>query len=776
MIKNKIPLQFGDRYPIENEDAIEINESLWYTDNDGYRIVYQGWGTPLYRISIDDEVEVRFVAVSLRLGGFARQYEIAKAFRHSVESQRRWEHLYQKAGIEGLHNKKSPGPAFKITNTQEQCIRKWFKEGLSNAEMARRLEVTEKTIRRSLKRLGLQRKRKVSLTSSLPFPNAEENQQAGDSDLESAKAEQEVVEELVIEKDTTAIPSTEPPKTERSWFPDPTDRSLDRILAALGRLDDAAPIFGDADHLPRAGVFLAVPLLVRSGILDVFQRIYHTIGPAFYGLRTTVVCLLFLALLRIKRPENLKEYNPEELGRLLGLDRAPEVKTLRRKLGQLAGRQEGMNLMRALAEQRVKERPAILGVLYFDGHVKEYTGKEATGKAYVCRRRLAVPAATDTWVNDINGDPLFVVHSDINEGLTKTLEPILSEVRTFVGPEKEITVVFDRGGWSPKLFNRLINAGFHIITYRKGHFTKIPCSHFQECTLVEGGKLYTYELNDASRIRIGKTGNKKSEGAKYLWMRQVVRLRADNRQTAVITDRQDLAPEKVLYVMFNRWRQENFFKYMRDEFALDALLEYGSEPMPQEVDHPNPAIKKIEQKLRKAREEKKEAERVLGELLGANKESARPTVRGFKIANAEALRKVEEAKDIIEQLKAKKKSLPKRVPAEDLVILKRERNLVADAIKMSAYQIESELCSMLGKSYARNDDEGRTLLHSVFQSSAKIEVKEDVIQMTMAPQSSPHRSRAVADLCQELNKIGAYFPGTNKRVVLAVNYPEPVTF
>ncbi len=39
-----------------------------------------------------------------------------------------------------------------------------------------------------------------------------------------------------------------------------------------------------------------------------------------------------LALLRIKRPEALKEHAPPRLGRLLGLDRAPEVKTLRCKL------------------------------------------------------------------------------------------------------------------------------------------------------------------------------------------------------------------------------------------------------------------------------------------------------------------------------------------------------------------------------------------------------------------------------------------------------------
>jgi hypothetical protein len=164
------------------------------------------------------------------------------------------------------------------------------------------LEIDEKTVRQTLKRLGLQSKKKVSLSSTLPFSNAEENQQVGDSDLESAKAEHEGVEDLVIEKDTTTITDPEPIKTKSSWLQqDPTDRSLDRMLAALGRLDDAAPIFGDADQLPRAGVFLAVPLLEKSGILKVFQRIYHTLGPAFYGLRTTVVCLFFLALLRILR-------------------------------------------------------------------------------------------------------------------------------------------------------------------------------------------------------------------------------------------------------------------------------------------------------------------------------------------------------------------------------------------------------------------------------------------------------------------------------------------
>jgi hypothetical protein len=53
-----------------------------------------------------------------------------------------------------------------------------------------------------------------------------------------------------------------------------------------------------------------------------------------------------MALLRIKRPEALEEHSPEDLGRVLGLDRAPEVKTLRRKLARLAAASRGTELGR----------------------------------------------------------------------------------------------------------------------------------------------------------------------------------------------------------------------------------------------------------------------------------------------------------------------------------------------------------------------------------------------------------------------------------------------
>src|SRR5208283_313700 len=125
---------------------------------------------------------------------------------------------------------------------------------------------------------------------------------------------------------------------------DPSNRTWDRVLACCGLRDDATPIFGNTKGVAGAGILFAVPLLVASGIFQIAQKLYGEIGPAFYGTRTTLMSLLVMALGRIKRPEALKEHDPQALGRLLGLDRAPEVKTLRRKLTRLASRHKAEEL------------------------------------------------------------------------------------------------------------------------------------------------------------------------------------------------------------------------------------------------------------------------------------------------------------------------------------------------------------------------------------------------------------------------------------------------
>jgi prepilin-type processing-associated H-X9-DG protein len=246
----------------------------------------------------------------------------------------------------------------------------------------------------------------------------------------------------------------------------------------------------------------------------------------------------------------LKEHAPGDLGRIVGLDRMPEVKTLRRKLTRLAARKASQQFGRELARHRVAERGRVVGFLYLDGHVRAYHGKHTIAKGYLTRTRLAVPATTDYWVNDQKGDPLFVVTAEANAAMTQMLIPILEEARGLLGPRRRITIVFDRGGWSPKLFAKLIAMGFDILTYRKGRFRRVSKKRFIWRKANLDGRPVRYLLHDQPvRFLKGK-----------LRLRQVMRLSENGHQTPVLTSRWDLRDIVVAYRMFERWRQENFFK------------------------------------------------------------------------------------------------------------------------------------------------------------------------------------------------------------------------
>ena len=540
---------------------------------------------------------------------------------------------------------------------------------------------------------------------------------------------------------------------------DPEYRGIDRLLARLGKINDAAPIFTPSLRIPHAGVLLAVPALTQSGIFSVAEEVYGHIGPAFYGLRTTMMALLLMALLRIKRPEGLKERAPVDLGRVLGLDRGPEVKTLRRKLTRLAAYGKAEIFGRKLAQKRVARHGRAMGFLYMDGHVRVYHGKHRLPKAHVTQMRMSLPATTDCWVNDKNGDPLFVVTAEFNEGLVQMLPVLLKEIRALIGPRRRVTVVFDRGGWSPKLFVKLIKARFDILTYRKGRWKDIPTTQFVRCEKRIDGRKVSYDLNDRN-IRLLKG---------RLRLRQITRLSAGGHQTAIVTSRWNLPAAVLAYRMFERWRQENFFKYLGEEFALDALVDYAAEPVDPERMVPNPERRKIEKEVATARAELKKVQAQYGAAVVANKEIRRPTIRGFKIAHGKLGRSIREIQKQIGVMEEKRSLIPKRLPAKavggkPIMRLSRERHQLTNCIKMVAYQAESDLLALLRPHYARADEEGRTLVTSAFESAGSLEVGGGELRVTLVPLSSPHRSRAVAALCEALNAMDTCFPGTKLKL------------
>jgi transposase len=766
------------------EDLVVINDRAAIRTQDGCRVVLVV-GIPLAHYAVGDRMAEAYAMVSLVEQGWADQVQVARAFQVATRTVRRHQRRFEEGGLVALGRPGGyPRGRPRLPRAQAQLVNRLKARGASNCKIASVLGVSEKAVRKLLPRLGWGRSPAEQTALALPEPVPAPEPTAptapalseltSDPNLSASAAPslENAVQQSAAASDPNLSASQTTTEEDQplvlSQDADPADRSGDRLLACLGVLEDAAPLFRDGQKVAGAGVLLAMPALLQSGVLEIARQVYGSIGPAFYGLRTTVVALLLLALLRIKRPEALKENSPSELGRLLGLDRAPEVKTLRRKLAKLASLNRAAEFGRQLAKRRVEARGAALGFLYVDGHVRVYHGKRTLPKAHVARMRISMPATTDYWVNDQMGDPLLVVTTEANPGLVKMLPPILDEVRGLVGGRR-VTIVFDRGGWSPKLFAKLIAQGFDVLTYRKGRSRRVSARAFRKHTATIDGHKVSYTLADQGvRLLGGK-----------LQLRQVTRLQ-DDHQTPIITSRRDLPAVEIAYRMFERWRQENFFKYLREEYALDALVDYDTEPADAARDVPNPRWNEIDAKLRKARLQVAELAAYYGLEAFTNVESQRRTMRGFKIANAKLAAPLLEAFRRCARLEAQRAKIPRRIPVgkiTDGVVIKlaTERKHLTNLFKMVAYQAESDLVRLVMPHYQRADDEGRTLVQNALGAAGDIKVGADEIRVYLEPLNSPHRARALAALCDQINQTETTFPGSALRLHFEVKPPPPTS-
>src|ERR1700726_2355250 len=730
-------------------------------------------GLPVHHYRAEDTVAEAYAMVFLVESGFAQQTDVARAFERSVRTIRRYQERYGDGGMAALGREEGwRRGRRRISGKRLRSIEMLKSQGMSNRAIAHRLGVSEKAVRKLAgpsKPVESAQFAFAEITTTVaekpPTTDVPSPKSTGD-DADRATSS---AEDRAGDRDPITASADDGEPVSMSLDRDASDRTFDRQLAYLGLLDDAAPLFRDGSSVPGVGVLLALPCLVESGLFRIGRKLYGEIGPAFYGLRTTLLTLLLMALLRIKRPEHLKERDPAAFGRLLGLDRAPEVKTLRRRLTRLAAHHCAEQLGAELARLRVDQRGHLMGFLYIDGHVRAYHGQRAiSSSAYVARRHLAMPASTDYWINDRSGDPLLVITGEVNAALTKALPRLLREVRDLVG-ERKVTIVFDRGGWSPKLFATMIKDGFDLLTYRKGRCRRINERRFIRRRAELDGRAVDYLLHDQP---VGFLKGK-------LRLRQVTRLCDDSHQTQVITSRWDLRDIEVAYRMFERWRQENFFKYMREEFLLDALLDYQIEPEDPTRTIPNPERRALDKQIQAARADLAKLEREFGAAAAANAEQRRPTMRGFKIAHGRLGKQLRKARAHLSRLLDQRRDIPKRVELRELtertvVKLATERKHLTDIIKMVAYQAESDLIALLRPHYARVDQEGRTLLHELFATAGDIRVSDTALNITLAPLSSPHRTHAAKALCEILDKTATIFPGSRLRIRFAMRPPPRI--
>ena len=704
-------MRFGQPLPLAPAGSVVVAPGVELLEVDAGGVVLL-WGRAAWCWDAGDVVGRRLAAVQLVDTRSARHGEVMAAFGVADVTLRSWRRAYAHGGVEGLSPaKRGPKGPSKLTEAKVTEIVEARAQGASMDAVAAGAGVSRDSVSRAL------------AGHPIPPPGP-------------------------VAPGDTLVPLARP-----------VPRPAERQAARSGALGEAAPVITQGASLPLAGALIILPALAATGLIDSATAVYSKARAAFYGLRSLVLTVVFTALVGEPRAEGLTRIDPGDLGRLLGLDRGPEVRTLRRRMRALAGEGRAAELLGALARRHVAANQAASGVFYADGHVRAYHGKAKLPKAQLARMRLAMPAEEDTWVADARGDGVLVWNTAPGASLVGELRRVATEVRALVGPDAQPTIAFDRGGWSPALFAELVAARFDILTYRKGPKTPEPRTAFVVHLFTdELGRKHEYLLADR-RVRIAYKHNTKT---RYFACRQIVRLDpGTGHQTQVLTTRADPDPALLAHAMFSRWRIENFFRYGPKHYNLDGMDSYAKIDDDTTRLVPNPARRAAKASVAQAKAvlaAARETEGAAALAGGRTTADAEAIADAFAQAEAELARRQAEAKAVPAKI-----ALGQRHP--DAKRMDGERKRILDAIRLATYNAESSLTRRLASHYPRADDEGRALLREIYSSPADLEILGDELHVRINPLSAPRRTKALAALCEDLNATETNYPETNLTLI-----------
>jgi hypothetical protein len=551
---------------------------------------------------------------------------------------------------------------------------------------------------------------------------------------------------------------------------------IDRLRTSIGCEDGVEPKFNDCADVPNGGVLLALPALLAQGLLNRLND-HFQLPKGYYTLQSIFILMAFLALARLKFIETLKYVSPGEWGKILGVDRIPEARTLRGKIAYLSEKGQPKQWSAELCKNWMAAAPSEAGVLYVDGHVRVYHGNQTKlPRHYVAREKLCARATCDYWVNAMNGNPFFYINKAVDPGLLQVLEheiiPRLEQdIPNQPTPEEleanpllpRFTIVSDREAYSPKFMAKMwVDKRIAVQTYSRNPRENWPEEEFE---------LYSSKLlsGKVKGLRLAERGTLLGG----IWVREVRRLRDNNIHGSMISTNYSLDLVSAFTTLISRWSQENFFGYCRREYNLDRLVDYGLEDVSDTVRITNPKYRELNSKIRKLTSE---LQRKKLEFSGITLDGdiAPENVEKYERRKAELLENMTGLAATIDEQKKERKKHPKHVLFNELTEehkfqqLRTHAKHLTDTIKMVAYRAETSMASIVREKIpTHSDGTTRSLLRGIYNSAADLKVDDEKKVLTVCLHRQANQSSDIAAqyLCDELNATETTFPGTGYRLV-----------
>lgn len=553
-----------------------------------------------------------------------------------------------------------------------------------------------------------------------------------------------------------------------------TTNTLARIAASIGGLTSVSPNFQHVVDVPSGGVLLALPALISCGLLSEVEQ-HFQLPRGYYSLQSIFLLLALMALARIKTVEDLRYCAPGEWGKLIGLDRIPEVRTLREKIIELTKGGAPEKWGAYLCSHWMQAEADACGVFYIDGHVRVYHGSQTKlPRHHVSREKLCLRATVDYWVNAMGGQPFFFINKAVDPGLCQVLEQEIvprleQDTSNLVNKEAldanpllhRFTLIFDREGYSPDLMLRMKDKRIACITYHKYPKEDWGKEEFRQHSIKSvAGNIIDVQLAERGTLL-----------SKKLWVREVRKLTKSGHQVSIIsTDyRSDLA--QVASEMFDRWCQENFFKYMRQHYNLDRLVDYSLESIPETTKVINPEYRRLDGIVRRlaAKHSRELAKFAAIHLEGEIEVTEVETYKQKKTILLESIQSME--LELI-TVKQQRKEIERHINLSQLPEEERFKRLATprkhllDTIKMIAYRAETAMANILGRTMKKLD-ERRSLLRAIYQTEADLlpDEKKGTLTVQLHHLANHVSDKALQHLCDEINETNTIFPGTSLRLV-----------
>lgn len=725
--------------PFFPEGVTPITSLLAFSRQDG-RVTYFNGSLPVFVHDAEDIDSFRMITAQLCINGNAKQAEIARAFGISKINIKRAVKLYRENGPKGFYaRRKTRGPAVLTPPVLKQA-QQLLDEGLETPEVADRLGIKRDTLSKAVRAGRLHQHKKKDL--DIPIST------------KSERSEQDSEAPMGMGADNVEA----------------------RVAASMGSLEDpVAPAFQPALDVPNGGVLFALPALLAMGLLKTTGRFFE-LPKGYYGLESLFLLLAFMALSRLKSMEALRYCAPGEWGKLLGLDRIPEVRTLRQKVRLLSVDDRPEQWSAELCQQWMEAAPEQAGTLYIDGHVRVYNGHQTKlPRHYVARQKLCLRATSDYWVNAMDGQPFFVVHQAIDPGMIKVIEQEIlprlerdvpnqpSEGELGADPLRHrFTLVFDREGYSPAFLAKMKKKRVACITYHKYPGDDWAVEEFQPFTVaMPGGQKVEMKLAERGSCLSNK-----------LWVREIRKLTDRGHQTAIIATDYHLSPGPLAVAMFSRWSQENFFKYAREHYNLDRLVDYRTEAISDPLAVVNPDHRRLDGQVRSCTGKLNRRLAKFG-AMNLEEEINPKAVESFMQRKAELQEEIEQMQKEIQTLKEDRKNTARHITVDELPEEERFEQLstpskhLIDTIKMIAYRAETAMANQLRETMS-HPDEARSLLQALYKSDADLlpDYKEGTLTVRLHHMSNRCSDVVIEKLCEVLNATETKFPGTQLRLIL----------